>query len=233
MQTMKTFKRILMLWTAAAALTLCMALVLLPGLVLAQQKPVHLNPVVAKLAEGKTVYGLSTGDLSLVNARDTARAPVDFMYVDMEHNPLDLPALHLFLLGMSDRGMVLKKGNLQPNVALMARFPPEADQSQWVVKQALDIGLHGIIFNGVDTRDQALIAVRSMRYPQLKGSKHYEPNGVRGSGPANATWIWGISGDEYERRAAGHAGERAHAPTSRARRPRGSPRRSRRARAGR
>jgi 4-hydroxy-2-oxoheptanedioate aldolase len=167
----------------------------------AQQKPLHLNPVIAKLAEGKTVYGLSTGDLSLVNARDTARAPVDFMYVDMEHNPLDLPALQLFLLGMSDRGMVLKKGNLQPNVALMARFPPEADQSQWVVKQALDIGLHGIIFNGVDTRDQALIAVRSMRYPQLKGSKHYEPNGVRGSGPANATWIWGISGDEYERRA--------------------------------
>lgn len=161
----------------------------------------HLNPVIAKLAEGKTVYGLSTGDLSLVNARETARAPVDFVYVDMEHNPLDLPALHLFLLGMSDRGMVLKKGNLQPNVALFARFPPEADQSQWVVKQALDIGLHGIIFNGVDTKEQALIAVRSMRYPQLKGSQYYEPNGIRGSGPANATWIWGISGAEYDRHA--------------------------------
>ena len=163
--------------------------------------PQHLNPVIAKLAEGKTVYGLSTGDLSLVNARDMARAPVDFVYVDMEHNPLDLPALHLFLMGMSDRGMVLKKASLQPNVALLARFPPEADESQWVVKQALDIGLHGVIFNGVDRKEQAMIAVKSMRYPQLKGSKYYEPNGMRGSGPANATWIWGIGGTEYERHA--------------------------------
>jgi 4-hydroxy-2-oxoheptanedioate aldolase len=167
----------------------------------AQQKPLHLNPVIAKLAEGKTVYGLNTGDLSLVNARETARAPVDFVYVDMEHNPLDFPALHLFLMGMSDRGMVLRKGNLQPNVALLARFPPEADQSQWVVKQALDIGLHGVIFNGVDRKEQAMIAVKSMRYPQLKGSKYYEPNGIRGAAPGNATWIWGLSGEEYERHA--------------------------------
>ena len=157
--------------------------------------------MIAKLAEGKTVYGLNTGDLSLVNAREVARAPVDFVYADMEHNPLDFPALHMFLMGMSDRGMVLKKGNLQPNVALFARFPPEADESQWVVKQALDIGLHGVIFNGVDTQEQAMIAVRTMRYPQMKGSKYYEPNGIRGAGPGNATWIWGISGEEYERHA--------------------------------
>src|SRR5213593_4476476 len=167
----------------------------------AQQPAVHINPVIAKLAEGKTVYGLITSDLSLANARETARAPVDFVYADMEHNPLDFPALNMFLLGMTDRGMVLKKGNLQPNVALMARFPPEADQSQWVVKQALDIGLHGVIFNGVDRKEQALIAVKSMRYPQLKGSKYYEPNGIRGAAPGNATWIWGITGDEYERHA--------------------------------
>jgi len=71
----------------------------------AQQKQLHLNPVIAKLAEGKTVYGLITADLS------------------------------------------------------------------------------------------------RMRYPQLKGSKYYEPNGTRGAGASNATWIWGISGEEYDRRA--------------------------------
>src|SRR6266576_3746802 len=157
------------------------ALLLMPSLPVAQQKPIHLNPVIAKLIEGKTVYGLNTGDLSLAYAREVARAPVDFIYADLEHNPLDFPALHLFLMGMTDKAMVLKKGTLQPNLALFARFPPEADQSQWVVKQALDIGLHGVIFNGVDRREQALVAVKSMRYPQLKGSKYYEPNGIRGS----------------------------------------------------
>src|SRR5437867_3405129 len=102
------------------------AFLITPALLVAQQKPLHINPVIAKLAEGKTVYGLNTGDLSLVYAREVARAPVDFVYADMEHNPLDFPALHLFLMGMTDKAMVLKKGNLQPNVALFARFPPEA-----------------------------------------------------------------------------------------------------------
>src|SRR5919106_39283 len=74
---------------------------------------VHLNPVVAKLIEGKTVYGLNTGDLSLAYAREVARAPVDFIYADLEHNPLDFPALQMFLMGMSDKSLVLKKGNLQ------------------------------------------------------------------------------------------------------------------------
>src|SRR3989441_2113616 len=49
------------------------ALLLMPSLPVAQQKPLHLNPVIAKLAEGKTVYGLNTGDLSLVYAREVAR----------------------------------------------------------------------------------------------------------------------------------------------------------------
>lgn len=119
----------------------------------------------------------------------------------MEHNPLNFDALHMFLLGMSDRGMVLKKGNLQPNVALFARFPPEADQAAWVVKQALDIGLMGVIFNGVETKAQALAAVQSMRYPQMRGSPYFEPVGKRGAAPANAVWVWGVSGEEYERRA--------------------------------
>ena len=184
---------------AAAGAVLVAAL---SAVVPAQEARLHLNPVVAKFEKGETVYGLiNSGDLSLANARDTARAPVDFAYVDMEHTPLDFSALNAFLLGMTDRQSIVRKGNLQPNVALFARFPPEADQSQWVVKQALDIGLMGVVFNGVDSREQAIFAVRSMRYPQLKGSQYMEPAGLRGFAPANATWAWGLTTAEYERRA--------------------------------
>lgn len=174
---------------------------LLPHGPSAQTPPIHLNPVIEKLAKGLPFVGVNTGDLSLENARTLARAPIDYVYVDMEHTPLDIGGLHMFLMGMSDRGMVLKKGNLQPNVALFARFPPEADQSAWVVKQALDIGLHGVIFNGVDTRAHALAAVQSMRYPQMRGSKYFDPVGKRGAAPGLATWIWGLTTDEYERHA--------------------------------
>ena len=154
-----------------------------PSFAQAQRADVHLNPVVAKLAAGDTVYGLiNSGDLSLANARETARAPVDFTYADMEHNPLDFPGLATFLLGMTDKAALQAKGNLQPNVALFARFPPEADESDWVVKQALDIGLMGVVFNGVDTPEQALTAVRTMRYPPLRGAPRPEPRGIRGYG---------------------------------------------------
>ncbi len=181
--------------------TCLVALLVLQYRASAQSSRVHLNPVIAKLSEGKTVYGLMTGDFSTAYAREVARAPVDFIYADQEHNPLDFPALQSFFLGMADRGLVLRKGNLQPNVALFARFPPEADQSQWVVKQALDIGLHGVFFNGVDTAEQALFAVRSMRLPQQKDSKHREPAGIRGAAVANAAWAWGLTVEEYERHA--------------------------------
>jgi len=167
----------------------------------AQQAPVHLNPVIAKLASGQAFVGVNTGDLSLENARTLSRAPIDYVYVDMEHTPLDIAGLHMFNIGMIDRAAAAKKGSVAPNVALFARFPPEADEGAWVVKQALDIGLHGVIFNGVDTRDQALAAVKSMRYPQLRGSKYFEPAGIRGSAPGLATWIWGLSAEEYERHA--------------------------------
>ena len=167
----------------------------------AQRAPVHLNPVIEKLAQGKAFVGVNTGDLSLENARTLARAPIDYVYVDMEHTPLDISGLHMFNIGMIDKAAAVKKGSVAPNVALFARFPPEADEGAWVVKQALDIGLMGVIFNGVDTREQALAAVQSMRYPQLRGSKYFEPAGRRGAAPTLATWIWGLTTEEYERHA--------------------------------
>lgn len=168
----------------------------------AQESAGHLNPVIARLAAGKTVYGLiNTGDLSLANARDTARAPVDFVYADMEHSPLDFPGLAIFLAGLTDKAAVLTKKSVQPNVAFFARFPPEADQSNWVVKQALDIGLMGVIFNGVDNKEQAVTAVRTMRYPPMRGAQRREPVGIRGYSTAAASYAWGISPAEYERRA--------------------------------
>lgn len=161
----------------------------------------HLNPVIATLEAGETVYGLSTQDLSLAYAREAARAPVDFLYIDMEHSPIDLPALRTFLLAMGDKEMVLSRGTVRPDVALLARFAPPARESEWIVKQALDLGLYGMLFNGVDTPGEAAFAVSTMRYPQLRDSKYPEPVGIRGVSAGNAAWAWGVSPAEYVERA--------------------------------
>ena len=176
------------------------ALCLLPGL-LSAQALIHLNPVIAKLEAGETVYGLSTQDLSLSYARQVARSPADFVYVDMEHSAMDFAALRTFLLAMGDKETVVRKGNAQPDVALFARFAPRPEDSEWVVKQALDLGLYGVLFNSVDTPEQAARAVSMMRYPQLRDSRYPSPKGVRGWSPGNAAWAWGVGTDEYARRA--------------------------------
>jgi 4-hydroxy-2-oxoheptanedioate aldolase len=178
------------------------ALVVFSVIVSAQQAPKHLNPVIEKLAAGKAFIGFQTGDLSLENARTIARADIDYVYLEMEHGPMDFEGLHRFTVGMIDKAAILKKGNAQPNVAVFARFAPYGrEQAQWFVKQALDIGLMGVIFNGIDNREQALLGVRNMRYPQKKTSKYQEPAGLRGYAPGTALWWWGVSDAEYERRA--------------------------------
>jgi 4-hydroxy-2-oxoheptanedioate aldolase len=89
-------------------------------------------------------------------------------------------------------------------VALFARFPPygrDLQSNDWIAKQALDMGLMGIIFNGVDNKEQMTRLVQYMRYPQQKTSKYQQPSGLRGYAPGNAAFAWGISVAEYERRA--------------------------------
>lgn len=168
----------------------------------AQQAFMHLNPLVEKLAQGKTVFGVSTGDLSIDNARALARADIDFVRLEMEHGPMDFSALRNFLIGTIDKAQIMRKGNLQPNVAVISRFGPYGrEQVHWVSKQALDMGLMGVAFNTIATKEQALSAVQSMRFPQKRGAKYPQPVGLRGHAPGNAVWFWGITGEEYDERA--------------------------------
>ena len=170
----------------------------------AQQAPLHLNPAIEKLAHGQPIIGTQTDDMSLQNCHSLARLDFDYAYVDMEHGPLNLDGLAYCVAGMLDKAAILKKGNAQPNVALFARCPAygrDLESNDWIVKQALDMGLMGIIFNGVDNKEQMMRLVQYMRYPQQKTSKYQQPPGLRGYAPGNAIFAWGISAAEYERRA--------------------------------
>ena len=199
----RSFGRVLMARVIVAAAFIA-ALAALAGIAPAQQAPLHLNPAIEKLAHGQPIIGTQTDDMSLQNCHSLARLDFDYVYVDMEHGPLNLDGLAYCLAAMADKAAILKKGNPQPNVALFARFPAygrDLESNDWIVKQALDIGLMGVIFNGVDNKEQMMRLIRYMRYPQQKTSKYQQPPGLRGYAPGNATFAWGVTSAEYERRA--------------------------------
>ena len=166
------------------------------------QAPVHLNRMIERLAQGQVAFGVSNEDMSLENARTLAAEDLDWVYIDYEHAPMNFETLRMFLVGMIDRAHAARTGSVQPKVTPLARFAPYAREgAEWAVKQGLDQGLMGAIFNSVDNREQALRHVRSMRYPQRRGSPRMEPLGLRGSGPDNALWFWGIPMADYMQRA--------------------------------
>jgi 4-hydroxy-2-oxoheptanedioate aldolase len=72
---------------------------------------------------------------------------------------------------------------------------------QFIAKQVLDTGVLGIMFPYINTREEALNAVRASRYPQKKGVPDFEPTGLRGRAPTNAVWYWGLPSREYFERA--------------------------------
>jgi 4-hydroxy-2-oxoheptanedioate aldolase len=185
--------------TFTAIASLSAALFLMTANVEAQERRRHINPVIEKLASGAPFIGVSTGNLSVAHARELTRSGLDYVYVDMEHNPVDFTSLKHFTLGTLDPAAIAKRGeNIKADLAVFARFPPYGrERVEWIAKQALDIGLMGVIFNSIDDADQARAAVGSMRYPQMSDSKYPEPAGIRGWSPGSASWLWGLSNNEY------------------------------------
>lgn len=136
---------------------------------------VRLNPLIAKLEAGEIAY--------------TGR---DWSFVDMEHGPYLLDRLQATLAKIG------KKPNGQFELAPIVRIPLEGDEPfRFAVKQVLDSGALGIVFPHIETKEQAVEAIRSMRYPPQRGAKHPEPAGRRGWGPGRAAAYWGLAVQDY------------------------------------
>jgi 2-keto-3-deoxy-L-rhamnonate aldolase RhmA len=118
----------------------------------------------AKLRAGKAVIG---GWLSLndpVAAEILARVGFDFLIIDTEHGAWDLVTLQTTLMGFNGT-------DTTPIVRV-------AWNDHVRIKQALDMGVEGILAPMVRTVEECRQLVRSCRYP---------PQGARGFGPRRAS----------------------------------------------
>src|SRR5262245_48984329 len=72
-------------------------------------KPAHLNPMVEKLAAGKPVFGPIISDFSMASARQWARSEAEYIWLDMEHNPLNFDAVANFVAYSHDVSYTAKR----------------------------------------------------------------------------------------------------------------------------
>lgn len=157
------------------------------------QNDVRLNRAIETLEKGDPVFGLFTADFSLANARGLARSNLDYIIIDMEHTPFNMETLHTLLLGLTDKAAIASQGHNQMRTTPIVRLAANGrNDPEWMVKQILDVGAFGIVFPYVESGEEALRAVRAMRYPQARGSDIREPSGVRGASPGVASWYWGV-----------------------------------------
>jgi 4-hydroxy-2-oxoheptanedioate aldolase len=161
----------------------------------------RLNGVIRSLEQGAVAF-VGFAPVDIETAAAMASSILDGVAFEMEHAPMSMPALRDALQYMLDRRQILDSGTLAPKVTPLVRIPPNGgEMNQWVAKQVLDIGVFGIIFPHVSTVEEARNAVGACRYPKLPGHPLYDPPGIRGDAPMRAARYWGLSQQDYYRKA--------------------------------
>jgi 4-hydroxy-2-oxoheptanedioate aldolase len=116
-----------------------------------------------RLVKGELQYGLWLALTDPVAAEISAAAGFDWLLIDGEHAPFDIPSLvtHLQALAPYESSPIVR--------------PPVGDPV--IIKQYLDIGVQTLLVPMVDSAEQAEMLVRAVRYP---------PRGMRGVGTSMA-----------------------------------------------
>ena len=160
----------------------------------------RLNGAIAALERGDCAF-VYMGQADIGAAQAIAADAYDGCVFEMEHNPYDIRTLRDCLQYMLDPRRIATSG-LAPPVTPFVRIPPNGgEMNQWIAKQALDIGVYGIVWPHVSTVEEARNAVAACRYPRPKGAPRHDPAGLRGDSPRHATRYWGLTQQEYYERA--------------------------------
>lgn len=160
----------------------------------------RLNRVIQMLVDGMIVVSsppIPNG--SVEEAQRYGDSDFDMVVFEMEHFGFDFVGLRTSLQAMLNRRRVHEDG-LIPSVVPMVRIPPNArETSQWMIKQALDIGVYGFVAPQLQTPEEARAIVRAARYPARRGSGL--GGGERGYWPLIASRYWGLDQRDYVERA--------------------------------
>ncbi len=191
------------------AVFVALALLSVPGpqAQTAATPPPRSNPVIRLLDQGKPAFSIWANYIGV--GRDYHAAVTlqnnrnfDFIIYDLEHDPLDVEGLSQFLRALLDPAAIAREG-VSVVKPVIVRIPPngrEIHHNQWMVKQILDTGVAGLMFPHIETPEQAINAIKAVRYPQPPNAPNVMPEGLRGASNSIAARYWGFGSREYERR---------------------------------
>ena len=160
---------------------------------------IRYNKVIDLLEQGKPVFcsGLVwNGNLDdLIYGPD---ADYDMVIMEMEHEGFSFNDLRISLQFILNRKRISGSGTVQADPVPLVRIPPNSrENSQWIIKQALDTGVYGLVLPHLNTVEDAHAAVVAARYPQVPGVADFEPEGQRGWWQRIAPRYWGLTAQEY------------------------------------
>jgi 4-hydroxy-2-oxoheptanedioate aldolase len=160
----------------------------------------RLNGIIKALEAGKhAITCFQPAEVPI--AVEMATSKYDGVVYEMEHLYWDGGKLRDTLQYSLNRGQIAANG-LAPQVTPLVRVPVNGvEKNQWMAKQALDMGCYGICWPHISSADEAYNAISACRYPRLKDKPNYEPAGIRGDGPVQAARYWGVSQQDYYKKA--------------------------------
>ena len=135
------------------------------------------NQTLRKLRAGEPAIGCFLGLGSPNVAELMARAGMDWLVIETEHNGLDSAEIERMLMAIDGT-----------DATPIVRVP---NRDQVYIQRALDMGAMGILVPGVRSADEARAVVSYTRYP---------PAGVRSWGPLRAS-AYTLDNDDYLERA--------------------------------
>jgi 4-hydroxy-2-oxoheptanedioate aldolase len=173
-------------------------------------KPKRINRAIELLEQGQPIYytGSHSGTVgSFEQGKKDAQTWADYISYDMEAAPYDVAGLAAYMTGLAAGGPT-RTGHLTPavivNVAVRGADEATVRANAWMFEQVLATGVHGILLCHATTAGAVRAFVEAVRYPNREQgvSMGGLQEGRRGAhGAATASKIWGISGEEYLRKA--------------------------------
>ncbi len=202
-------------FSTLVSLLVLICLWITPLSITADEEYVHLNKIVAKLSQDEVAIGTWMSSMSYFSAmglvasngehdaQSALSTPmIDYVLIDMEHQPFDVEKLTVLLMAFQSKAEVISKGNLQPNISPLVRIPCDAGGPiEPYIKQALDAGAYGIVVPHCRNAEEAERVVSACRYPQGDNALRPEPEGKRGASPWPCSYLWGLSLEDYVKRA--------------------------------